>query len=288
MADDPAATSEPKVPPEGQAPSGDPPPGSGDPSSSPGPSLNDLAQQRAQGIIDRDIEMINTGRYPEISPKTVQLLEAYERTIGTGRGTAPTTAAPATPPATEPFYPAPAASEPDSTVRPLSELEKRGLEADRLKAAGELEAEVKADLVKRMWRTDAEAFFKELGDIEDFDPKDFALVDLTNSKEFPINEEGYNKWRGNATQLRIKYLNAGGKPASETPGSNETEKAAASMTDQLRSRRTKRQPAATTSGTPPGTLADAVKQRGEGKLSDQALRDLARKVLPGSGTSRAI
>ncbi len=262
---------------------GKPSPGSADSpgDSSDGKTLNELAEAKArtlmQGTMDRNRELMTTGRYKEMDPKILELLTDYEKTVQVTRKSAePATAAPANPYA-DVLVPGAKPAEPAVP----SVLEQKGMEAQRAEVVAKLEEQVADRWVKAAWRKDADAFFRDMKDVKNFEEDDFPLVDITNSQEFPLNGDGYRKWLNNATRVRVKYLNDGGEPRTKESGDGGSPDPTA--VDRARAKRTKRQPGANSSAAAATSLSDAAKQRHEGKMSDADFREQIKSRIPRGG-----
>jgi hypothetical protein len=266
--------------PHGADASGDHDGGSGE--STDGVTLNELAEQKAkslmQGSMDRNIAHMNNGRYTDMDPKVLELLDGYEKIVsGNKRG-----AAAETKPAENAYNDIllPSSKADESSPSPLEE---KGREALRQETVAKLEEQISDRWVKEQWRTDAEAFFKDIGEVKNFDPNDFASVDLTDSDKFPINKDGYAQWLRNATVLRVKYLNEGNDPPPKAEGTETVESSMANAVDRAKAKRTKRQPAPNSAASPASNLVEAAKQRSEGKMSDADFRDEIKKRIPRGG-----
>ena len=271
--------------------SDDPAPGGGTPSPGPadspgdpkdGATLNELAEAKAktlmQSNMDRNRALMSSGRYKEMDPKILELLSDYEKVTQPTRPADPTAA----PAPANPYVDVllPGDRKPEAPTVPNA-LEQKGLDATRAEVVAKLEEQIADRWVKDSWRKDAEAFFRDIGDVKDFDEEDFPLVDLTNAAEFPINADGYRKWLNNATQLRVKYLNEGGQPPEKTPGDGGSPDPTA--LDRAKAKRTKRQPGPNSSAAAATSLYDAAKQRHEGKMSDSDFREQIKSRLPRGG-----
>ena len=249
-----------------------------------GATLNELAEAKArtlmQGNMDKNIALMGNGRYTEMDPKVLELLESYEKQIQTNRPAAEPTVAEAK--RENPYEDIlfPGGKKPADPKVPTP-LEEKGKEAIRQETVAKLEEQIADRWVKAAWRKDAEAFFRDIGEIEGFDKEDFALVDLTNAEEFPINGDGYKKWLNNASLLRAKYLNDGGTPVKKESGDGGSSEPNA--VDRARAKRTKRQPGANSSATAANTLLEAAKQRHEGKMTDADFREQIKKRIPRGG-----
>ena len=219
--------------------------------------------------MDRNRELMSTGRYKEMDPKILELLSDYEKTVQINREPAnpATTAAPANP-YTDVLLP-PATTTAVAPAVP-SALEQKGLEAHRAEVIARLEEQVADRWVKENWRKDAEAFFRDIGGIKDFDKEDFELVDLTDATKFPITKDGYADWNRNATILRVKYLNDGGE--SRTKESGDGRSSDPTALDRAKAKRTKRQPTGNSSAAAATSLRDAAIQRHKGEMSDEDFR----------------
>ncbi len=231
-----------------------------------------------QGSMDRNIAHMNNGRYTEMDPKVLELLDGYEKIVSGGKR-----ADEKTKPTANPYNDIllPSGEADDSSPSPLEE---KGREALRRETVDKLEEQISDRWVKEQWRTDAEAFFKDIGEVKNFDPNDFASVDLTDSDKFPINGDGYAAWLRNATILRVKYLNDGSPdPAPNAEGSETVETSMANAVDRAKAKRQKRQPAPNTAAAAASNLMDAAKQRSEGKMSDSDFRDEIKKRIPRGG-----
>jgi hypothetical protein len=243
-------------------------------------TLNELAEQKAkslmQGSMDRNIAHMNNGRYTDMDPKVLELLDGYEKIVSGQKREAAGKTKPANP-YNDILLPKEEADE--SSPSPLEE---KGREALRQETVQKLEEQISDKWVKEQWRQDAEAFFKDIGEVKNFDPNDFAAVDLTNADKFPITKDGYAAWLRNATQLRVKYLNDG-ESAPTSEGSETVESSLANAVDRAKAKRTKRQPAPNSAASPASNLHDAAKQRSEGKMSDADFRDEIKKRIPRGG-----
>lgn len=232
-------------------------------------TLEQRAGQSLQGLMDRNTELLKSGRFTEMDPKVVGMLNTYDQL------TRP------------PADPAPKA-EPDLGLSPRSgaedprtkELAAEGLKSKQRELVGQIAGQVETDILRDNWAEDIKALFAEYGK-DGITNEDYASIDPLDRTTFPFSRQGYRTWQTAANAFRVKQIVA--KAAADAEGGGGAPQSPEDK-DRAAARGTPRRPQVQSAGKGVTDLKTAAKRRSEGRgPNDAEFREQIRNTIRQAG-----